>query len=74
MINTYGTSKIPPDDIARITNEVFDFRPSQIIKHLNLLQPIFAKTAAYGHFGREEEGFAWENIDKAEIIKEKAGL
>ena len=74
MVNTFGTSRIPPDDIARIINEVFDFRPAQIIKHLKLLRPVFKQTAAYGHFGREEEGFTWEKVDAADVLREKSGL
>lgn len=74
MINSFGTSVIEPDKIAEIINEVFDFRPSQIIKKLNLLRPIFRKTSAYGHFGREEDGFTWEKTDMADILKEKAGI
>ncbi len=74
MINTFRTSKIPPDRIAEIVNEVFDFRPAQIIKHLNLLRPIFKKTAAYGHFGREDKDFTWERTDMAAVLKEKAGV
>lgn len=74
MINTFGTSKIPPDDIAKIVNELFDFRPSRIIKYLNLLRPIFAKTSAYGHFGREEESFTWEKTDMVDAIRDKAGI
>jgi S-adenosylmethionine synthetase len=74
MINSFGTSVIAPDKIAEIINEVFDFRPSQIIKKLNLLRPIFRKTSAYGHFGREEDGFTWEKTDMADILKEKAGI
>jgi S-adenosylmethionine synthetase len=74
MINTFGTGKISPDRIAEIVNEVFDFRPAQIIKHLNLLRPIFKKTAAYGHFGREDKDFTWERTDKVEVLKEKAGI
>jgi len=72
MINTFGTGKITPDNIAKIVNEVFDFRPSAIIKHLDLLRPIYRNTSAYGHFGREEEGFTWEKIDMVDAIKEKA--
>jgi len=74
MINTFRTSKIPPDRIAEIVNEVFDFRPAQIIKHLNLLRPIYKKTAAYGHFGREDKDFTWERTDMAAVLKEKAGV
>jgi len=74
MINTYGTSKISPDYIAKVVSEVFDFRPAGIIKHLNLLRPIYRQTAAYGHFGREEEGFTWEKIDMADELIKRAHL
>lgn len=74
MINTYGTSVIEPDQIAKITNEVFDFRPAEIIKKLDLLRPIYAPTSAYGHFGRTGDGFTWEKTDMADILKQKAGI
>ena len=74
MINTFGTGKISPDRIAEIVNEVFDFRPAQIIKHLNLLRPIYKKTAAYGHFGRAEKEFTWEKTDMVKVLKQKAGV
>jgi S-adenosylmethionine synthetase len=53
---------------------VFDLRPAAIIEHLNLLRPIYRKTAAYGHFGRNDPDFSWENTDMAEVLKDKAGL
>ena len=74
MINTYGTSVIEPDQIAKITNEVFDFRPASIIKNLDLLRPIYTPTSAYGHFGRVGDGFTWEKTDMADILKQKAGI
>ena len=74
MINTFGTGKISPDRIAEIVNEVFDFRPAHIIKHLNLLRPIYKKTAAYGHFGRAEKEFTWEKTDMVKVLKQKAGV
>ena len=75
MINTFGTSiKISPDKIAAIVSDVFDFRPSAIIKKLNLLRPIYKKTAAYGHFGREDEDFFWEKTDMADMLRSKAGI
>lgn len=74
MINTYGTSVIEPDQIAEITNEVFDFRPASIIKKLDLLRPIYTPTSAYGHFGRTGDGFTWEKTDMADILKQKAGI
>ncbi len=73
MINTEGTSVIPPDQIARIVREEFDFRPAAIIEKLDLLKPKYRRTAAYGHFGREEEGFTWEVTDMAKRLKKVAG-
>ncbi|RTZ92052.1 MAG: methionine adenosyltransferase [Deltaproteobacteria bacterium] len=74
MINTFGTSNYPPDDIAKLVREVFPLKPAGIIKHLNLLRPIFKKTAAYGHFGRNLPEFTWEKTDKADELKKLAGL
>jgi S-adenosylmethionine synthetase len=74
MIDTGGTSVIPPDQIARIVSEVFDFRPAAMIEKLDLLKPIFKNTAAYGHFGREGEGFKWEEKDMADMLKKEAGV
>ncbi len=74
MINTHGTSLIPKEELKRLVTETFDLSPSGIIKTLNLLRPIYKKTAAYGHFGRTEEEFTWEKTDKAQILKEKAGV
>ena len=66
-VNTYNTSKIGEEKIEEIINNVFDFRPSNIIKELDLKKPIYKKTAAYGHFGQKE--FNWEKTDKVEAIK-----
>lgn len=74
LIDTMDTGKLPQDKIAEIVKEVFDLRPSAIIEQLDLLRPIYSKTSAYGHFGRDEAGFSWEKTDKIEIIKEKAGI
>jgi len=74
MVDTSGTGKIPSALIAQIIREVFDLRPRAIIEELDLLRPIYKKTAAYGHFGRELPEFTWERKDKVEIIREKAGL
>jgi len=69
-IDTFGTGKIPEEKIARIVPEVFDLSPGGIIKQLNLLRPIYRKTASFGHFGREEKGFSWEKKDKVkELLK-----
>jgi len=74
MIDTSRTSKIPPDQIAKIIREVFDLRPRAIIKYLDLLKPIYKQTACYGHFGRNEPGFTWENTHRAAELKKAAGL
>lgn len=73
-INTFGTSKLPEEDIIRLVYEHFDLRPFGITKALNLLRPIYAQTAAYGHFGREEPEFTWELTDKADFLRDAAGL
>jgi S-adenosylmethionine synthetase len=74
MINTGGTGKIPSDQIAKIILEHFDLRPSKIISYLDLLRPIFKKTACYGHFGRNDPDFTWEKVDKTEELRKAAGL
>ncbi len=74
MLNTYGTSKLPKEDIKNLVKDSFDLTPAGMIKELDLLNPIYERTAAYGHFGREEAGFTWEKTDKAEILKTKAGV
>ena len=72
QINTFGTGKISDDKIAEIVSEVFDLRPAAIIEQLQLRKPQFAKTSNYGHFGRENCGFRWEETDKVEEIKKVA--
>ena len=74
MVSTYGTGKISDEKIAQLVSEHFDLRPKGIVKMLNLLRPIYRKTAAYGHFGREEPEFTWEQTDKAAILRAAAGL
>jgi S-adenosylmethionine synthetase len=69
MVNTFGTGLVPEDNISRAIREVFDLRPRGIIKTLDLLRPIYQKTAAYGHFGRNDEDFTWEKTDKAEQLR-----
>ena len=71
---TNGTGVIPDEKIAEIVLANFDLRPRGIIQMLDLRRPIFSKTAAYGHFGREEPEFTWERTDKAEALKAAAGL
>lgn len=74
LVDTFGTAIIPESRIMEIVSEVFDLRPAAIIKKLDLRRPIFRKTAAYGHFGREDADFTWEKCDMVDIIKEKAGI
>jgi S-adenosylmethionine synthetase len=74
MVNTYGTGKIPEDQISQIIREHFDLRPAKIIEHLNLLRPIYAKTASYGHFGRNDPDLTWEKLDKSDELRSAAGL
>ena len=74
MVSTFGTGKISDEKIAQLVSEHFDLRPKGIVKMLNLLRPIYRKTAAYGHFGREEPEFTWEQCDKAPILRAAAGL
>jgi S-adenosylmethionine synthetase len=74
MIQTFGTSKIPPDSIAELVKEHFSLKPADIIRHLELLRPIYKKTACYGHFGRNDPDFIWERTDKAEGLRRAAGL
>jgi S-adenosylmethionine synthetase len=73
-VETFGTNKIPDEKIVSLVKEYFDLRPAAIIRDLDLRRPIYQKTAAYGHFGRNENGFTWENIDKADAIRKSAGL
>jgi len=74
MVNTFRTGVIPAEIISKIVRETFDLRPRAIIEQLDLLRPIYQKTAAYGHFGRELPEFTWERTDKVEILRSKAGL
>ncbi|MGH9999400.1 MAG: methionine adenosyltransferase [Nitrosopumilaceae archaeon] len=74
MVSTFGTSKIPEDQIENLVRKHFDMRPAAIISHLKLNRPIYRKTAAYGHFGRNEPEFSWEYIDKVDILRKAAGL
>ncbi len=73
-VNTFGTGKLDNGKLKTLITEYFDLRPKAIIQHLDLLRPIYKKTAAYGHFGREREEFTWERTDKAEILRDAAGL
>ena len=73
-VNSFGTGKIEDKKIKELIYEHFDLRPKAIIQHLDLLRPIYKKTAAYGHFGRERAEFTWENTDKADELKNAAGI
>ncbi len=74
LVDTFGTAVIPEEKISQLVNKHFDLRPAGIIKTLDLRRPIFKKTAAYGHFGRNDADFTWEKTDVAEILKKEAGL
>ena len=73
-IETFGTGKLDDSRIIELVREHFDLRPRGLIKMLDLLRPIYKATAAYGHFGREDEGFPWEKTDKAEALRDAAGI
>jgi len=74
MVNTFGTGKVSDEKIVELIRAHFDLRPKGIIQALDLLRPIYSKTAAYGHFGRDEPEFSWEATDKAAALKADAGL
>ncbi|MFJ6845257.1 methionine adenosyltransferase [Streptomyces griseoluteus] len=74
FIETFGTHRVGVDAIGKAVDEVFDLRPAAIIRDLDLLRPIYARTAAYGHFGRELPEFTWERTDRAEALRAVAGL
>lgn len=73
-IETFDTGKVPDDLIVQLINRHFDLRPAAIIRDLDLRRPIYKKTAAYGHFGREDLGVPWERTDKAKLLRMEAGL
>jgi len=74
LVDLKGTGKLSETRVREIVREVFDLRPRAIIGYLDLLRPIYRKTAAYGHFGRGEPEFSWEKTNMADAIREKAGL
>jgi len=74
MVDTFGTGKIPDEKIAKLVEKHFDLRPKGIIVGLDMLRPIYSKTAAYGHFGRDEPEFSWEATDKAQALRADAGV
>jgi len=73
MVNTFGTGAVPDREIERLVGRVFDLRPGMIIKNLQLLRPIYKQTAAYGHFGRRNPDFTWENTDMKESLRKEVG-
>jgi S-adenosylmethionine synthetase len=74
MVETYGTERVPKTKIIELVEKHFDLRPGAIIRDLDLRRPIYRKTAAYGHFGRDDHDFTWEKTDKAEALKRDAGV
>jgi len=74
MVTTFGTGRIEDEKIAQLIHQHFDLRPRGILAMLDLLRPIYEKTAAYGHFGRDEPEFSWENLDRVELLKADAGI
>jgi S-adenosylmethionine synthetase len=70
MVDTFGTGKISEEEISKLINKHFDLRPNNIIRTLDLLKPIYRKTACYGHFGREEPGFTWERLDRVKDLQQ----
>jgi S-adenosylmethionine synthetase len=74
MVETYGTERVAPSKIRELVTEHFDLRPGAFREYLNLHRPIYQKTAAYGHFGREDHDFTWEKTDKADELRAAAGL
>jgi len=73
-VETYGTARVPDETIVELIDKYFDFRPAAIIQELDLRRPIYRSTAAYGHFGRDDIDAPWERTDKADILREAAGL
>jgi S-adenosylmethionine synthetase len=74
MVETFGTERISRASILQLVEENFDLRPGAFREYLDLHRPIYQKTAAYGHFGREDHDFTWEKTDKADALREAAGL
>ena len=74
LVDTFDTHTVSPTRIEELVNEHFDLRPAAILRDLDLRRPIYAKTAAYGHFGRDDHDFTWERTDKADLLREAAGL
>ena len=73
-VDTFGTNKIPEEKISELIRKHFPLKPADILKVLDLRRPIYAKTAAYGHFGRDDPDFTWEKLDKVDVLKQEAGI
>jgi S-adenosylmethionine synthetase len=73
MVETFGTGKLPDFEIARLVEDEFDLRPGAFRRYLDLHRPIYQKTAAYGHFGRDDADFTWEKTDRVDALKSAAG-
>jgi S-adenosylmethionine synthetase len=74
MVETFGTGRVADEKITSVVREVFDMTPKGMIEYLDLRRPIYRQTAAYGHFGREEPGFSWEELRAADTLREAFGL
>ena len=74
LVDTFGTEAIPVPRIEELVREQFDLRPAAILRDLDLRRPIYSETAAYGHFGRSGADFTWESTDRADALREAAGL
>ena len=74
MVDLMGTGVVEKKKVEGIVKDVFDLRPAAIIEYLDLLRPIYRKTAAYGHFGRNDPDFSWEKTNMADVMREKAGI
>ena len=73
-VETFGTAKVSEEKISQLVRDYFDLRPYGILQMLDLIKPIYRRTAAYGHFGREEAEFSWEKTDKAAALRDAAGI
>lgn len=74
LVDTFGTGKIAEEKVSELVRKNFSMKPAAIIEHLNLKRPIYKKTAAYGHFGRNDPDFTWEKTDKADVLRKEAGI
>jgi S-adenosylmethionine synthetase len=74
LIDCFDTNVVSQETVERLVREHFDLRPGAIIRDLELRRPIYQRTASYGHFGRDEHGFTWERVDRADALREAAGL